>query len=162
MQLVAITGGYACWGWCHATGLAPPAAHALPCQLCCLPPSALSPVQANAGSTPGIAEQLRPHPHLSHSSVCVMPALPLSAQAKAGITPDIAERLTACSNELSKGRKKRAISPTGERWRSGVVQAVMLAVGTGCEQGSGLTKGRKKRALSPVCVPHAWALGHAV
>ena len=35
-------------------------------------------------------------------------------QAKAGITPDIAERLTACSNELSKGRKKRAISPTGK------------------------------------------------
>jgi pre-mRNA-processing factor 19 len=33
-------------------------------------------------------------------------------KAKAGITPDIAERLTACSNELSKGRKKRAISPT--------------------------------------------------
>lgn len=33
-------------------------------------------------------------------------------KAKAGITADIAEKLTACSNELSKGRKKRAISPT--------------------------------------------------
>ncbi|EFN51555.1 hypothetical protein CHLNCDRAFT_140025 [Chlorella variabilis] len=33
-------------------------------------------------------------------------------KAKAGITPDIAEKLTACSNELSKGRKKRAISAT--------------------------------------------------
>jgi hypothetical protein len=32
---------------------------------------------------------------------------------KSGLTPDIAERLTACSNELSKGRKKRAVSATG-------------------------------------------------
>ncbi|KAL4431421.1 hypothetical protein ABPG75_006677 [Micractinium tetrahymenae] len=37
---------------------------------------------------------------------------PAGKKAKAGITPDIAEKLTACSNELSKGRKKRAISPT--------------------------------------------------
>lgn len=43
----------------------------------------------------------------------VLPAAPLLLQAKAGITPDIADKLTACSNELSKGRKKRAISPTG-------------------------------------------------
>eukprot|EP00887_Chlorella_sp_A99_P008229 scaffold12.g8229.t1 len=33
-------------------------------------------------------------------------------KAKAGITPDIAERLTATSAALSKGRKKRAISPS--------------------------------------------------
>lgn len=31
---------------------------------------------------------------------------------KSGLTSDIAERLTACSNELSKGRKKRAVSAT--------------------------------------------------
>ncbi|GAB4816362.1 hypothetical protein N2152v2_003408 [Parachlorella kessleri] len=33
-------------------------------------------------------------------------------KAKAGITPDVTERLTATSNELSKGRKKRVIPPT--------------------------------------------------
>lgn len=36
-------------------------------------------------------------------------------KARAGIPPEVAERLTACSNELSKGRKKRAISPSGAR-----------------------------------------------
>jgi hypothetical protein len=36
-------------------------------------------------------------------------------QAKAGMAGAVAERLTACSNELSKGRKKRVVSPTGEQ-----------------------------------------------
>ena len=38
---------------------------------------------------------------------------PAGKKPKAGLTPDIADKLTACSNDLSKGRKKRAVSGTG-------------------------------------------------
>lgn len=59
-----------------------------------------------------------PSPTLALLS-CLPSPLP---QAKAGITSDIADKLTACSNELSKGRKKRAISPTGARRRARACQ----------------------------------------
>lgn len=47
-----------------------------------------------------------------------LPPLLAPPQAKGGLSPAIAEKLTATSNELSKGRKKRQISPTGARERA--------------------------------------------